>query len=73
MSRSFRSSRFPEKRSRAGVNTRLAPRHALQLPPAGWVSILHLISGAAMFLLLSSPGRSGAGTFCRVAKSRDGS
>ena len=42
----------PLKRQPAYRNIHVTDLVSYRLPPAGWVSILHRISGAAMFLLL---------------------
>ena len=40
------------KRQRVYRNIHISQIVSYRLPPAGWVSILHRVSGAAMFLLL---------------------
>ncbi len=42
----------PLKRQPVYRNIHISQLTSYRLPPAGWVSILHRISGAAMFLLL---------------------
>ena len=42
----------PLKRQPAYRNIHVTDLMSYRLPPAGWVSILHRVSGAAMFLLL---------------------
>ena len=42
----------PLKRQPVYRNIHVTDLTTYRLPPAGWVSILHRISGAAMFLLL---------------------
>src|SRR6476620_10951131 len=42
----------PLKRQPVYRNIHITQLTSYRLPPAGWVSILHRISGAAMFLLL---------------------
>ncbi|MBX3620051.1 MAG: succinate dehydrogenase, cytochrome b556 subunit [Rhizobacter sp.] len=39
-------------RQRPGANMRLIEATQYRLPPAGWVSILHRVSGILMFVLL---------------------